>query len=361
MECRVLVAVLAPLLGWGTGTQAQPAQRPGEQDNPAHTPAVPNNPGKTGEPDPSAVVSTAGTPPRADTSHGPVAPAQAGPPTPPLAASEQILSATRLVALDHRALARHALIAPEDSLRLALQTSLVTADGDLTELLGVRELELTDLVLLTLSGAYSVDGKVELLVAGRLAPKQPLGAGAPLFQRAALGARVGLCPNVAATLELAAGPTLGRGPGFAEASLGLVGRYPAARSLVFDGSVGLGGLALSRGERWAGLAEVLAGFDAILQSRGKAGLAIGVAFAFPFVTRQAMEPLRPQTRVNVHATGVVALAERWDLWLQIAVLDRGELSAPNTVLPVLDSGFDQRQLSLGVAYRSAGRTPDFVP
>ena len=43
-----------------------------------------------------------------------------------------------------------------------------------------------------------------------------------------------------------------------------------------------------------------------------------------------------------------------------AVIDRGDLGAPATVLPILDGGFDQKQLTLGVTYRSGQREPRFA-
>jgi len=48
-----------------------------------------------------------------------------------------------------------------------------------------------------------------------------------------------------------------------------------------------------------------------------------------------------------------------DVWLRAAVVDRGDLAVPASVLPILDGGFDQQQLTLGVTYRSEERDPDF--
>jgi hypothetical protein len=62
----------------------------------------------------------------------------------------------------------------------------------------------------------------------------------------------------------------------------------------------------------------------------------------------------------VHLTGVLSLADDWDVWVRGAVIDRGEITARGSVLPILDGGFDQQQLTLGIAYRSEKRDPDFA-
>jgi hypothetical protein len=41
----------------------------------------------------------------------------------------------------------------------------------------------------------------------------------------------------------------------------------------------------------------------------------------------------------------------WELFAILTVVDRGELDDPSTQLPILDGGFDQTQLSLGVQHR----------
>lgn len=47
----------------------------------------------------------------------------------------------------------------------------------------------------------------------------------------------------------------------------------------------------------------------------------------------------------------VLTLEAWDVYAVYAVIDRGELGKPETTLPNLDGGFDQRQLVVGVRYR----------
>lgn len=58
-------------------------------------------------------------------------------------------------------------------------------------------------------------------------------------------------------------------------------------------------------------------------------------------------------------TGMLSLAKEWDVWMRGAVTDRGDLGSAASVLPILDGGFDQKQLTLGVTYRSGRREPKF--
>jgi hypothetical protein len=59
-----------------------------------------------------------------------------------------------------------------------------------------------------------------------------------------------------------------------------------------------------------------------------------------------------------HARVLFALAvwgtvswEDWDLFAELVVLDRGDLSHPATTLPILDGGFDQTHLVVGLTRR----------
>jgi hypothetical protein len=92
-------------------------------------------------------------------------------------------------------------------------------------------------------------------------------------------------------------------------------------------------------------------------SQGEAALWLGTQFRFPFVkaaTSTAEFALDPQTRVNFRVGGVLAYIEDWDFYAEFVVNDRGELDAPATLLPILDGGFDQTFLVLGLTRRFRG-------
>ena len=276
--------------------------------------------------------------------------------------AEQLFAAQVVYRLDRRGLAEDWLVAPADTLRLAMESVLLTSGGDLRPLLATERLALTDLSLLQLSLGYSVGGDLELLAEALLLPKQPIASDALAWQGATLGVRVALQPHVAATLLLRGGPTIDAEGLWTDGRLTLDARYEAHRYLRFAASAGAAGTALRPEDTWMGLVELLAAGDVILHAEGKIGVDVGVAFAFP-VWRHAGagQALDPQTRVDAHASIVLAMATTWDIWLSLAVIDRGQLDIPASILPILDGGFDQQQLSVGIAYRSEGQDPDLRP
>lgn len=279
---------------------------------------------------------------------------------PPLEITGALQASQAISSYDPRSTTDSWLIAPDDTVRVGLENTLVTADGDLTPLLATPQLALTDLVLLRLSAGYSVAGKVELFTSVTLLPKQPITTDASVFQGAGAGARVGLASAWALTLAAQGGPTIDADGAWADAALTLDARYRADRFVVFDGNLGVGATAVSPSDELVGLTEVLAAGQVIIQEPKKAAITAGIGFAFPFWSHDSQSlPLDPQTRVHIHATGVLSVADDWDVWLRAAVIDRGELTAPGSVLPILDGGFDQQQFTLGVNYRSEGRDPDF--
>jgi hypothetical protein len=62
----------------------------------------------------------------------------------------------------------------------------------------------------------------------------------------------------------------------------------------------------------------------------------------------------PQPRLDFHVGTVLSL-DKWDLFAEFAVVDRGDMVDPATRLPVLDGGFDQRQVMFGVTRHISGK------
>ena len=61
-------------------------------------------------------------------------------------------------------------------------------------------------------------------------------------------------------------------------------------------------------------------------------------------------------RSDFRIGSVYSVVKSWDVYVEYAVIDRGDDTAPRTVLPILDGGFDQRQLTFGIA-RHFARDP----
>jgi hypothetical protein len=69
--------------------------------------------------------------------------------------------------------------------------------------------------------------------------------------------------------------------------------------------------------------------------------------------------LAPQPRLDLDIGNAVQLADNWDLAVDLAIIDRGDLASPATRLPVLDGGFDQIQLIVAISRRFHTASRDY--
>lgn len=118
-------------------------------------------------------------------------------------------------------------------------------------------------------------------------------------------------------------------------------------------SAGIDGVGLSSpGSSSAFLTEVAVTGSALFREpTGHWGSWIGIGYALP-IHASGTDPttgqeVDPQPRLDFHIGTVVSI-KRWDLFADLSVVDRGDLAAPATRLPILDGGFDQRQILFGV-------------
>lgn len=82
---------------------------------------------------------------------------------------------------------------------------------------------------------------------------------------------------------------------------------------------------------------------------------MGIGYALPAFHR-GHDPvsgadLDPQPRLDLNLGNAVQLSDHWDLSIELTIIDRGDRAIPATHLPILDGGFDQIQLSVGVSRR----------
>lgn len=247
------------------------------------------------------------------------------------------------------------LILPQGSATVGGHLRFLTAEGGL----GEEALRFTDVVLLDVNGRLSLAGTGELFASTTLLPKQPSRTGEVLWQGSSLGGRVGFAERFAASARATAGPALGHSGYWATADVGVEARKSLHPTLRVQGVLGGSATALfleGSPERRIGFGEVVAGGEVVLRApNGAAAVWLGTEFRFPVVSSAspagALAELDPQTRVNFRVGGVLSYIEDWDLFAELIVNDRGELSAPATRLPILDGGFDQTMLLLGVTRR----------
>jgi hypothetical protein len=255
-----------------------------------------------------------------------------------------------------RSRATNAITMREGTWTLGGSLSFVTAEEPPVEFIGTDVLRLTDLVLLNVAGRYSL-GDVELYGATSLLPKQPRGTDALFWQGARVGLRWGLVEHFALSFATAGGPMLTESGWWSAGGVYVEARTTVHSTITFMGTAGAsvsGLFAPGVGSTDAfGFSEALVGGEIILHAGGFAAFWVGVDFHIPVWassdTPSGTAPFfDPGTRASVRVGAVLSYVEDWDLYAEYAILDRGEAEAPSTRMPLLDGGFDQQQLVIGV-------------
>jgi len=266
---------------------------------------------------------------------------------PAIDAGETISAESRSV----RGVAEDYLVMPSGG-ELAAQMKFITADP----MLGGQALKFTDLALFGLSGRWSLFSKLELSAQVDLLPKQPSYSNEKPWQSAGAGLRSPLGHHTALTLSGAGGHLLSHEGMWTREAIAIEWKKPISKEwLSFDVQGGVDGLGISSpGSRdSAFLTEVSATTSTLFREpSGHWGAWVGIAYAVP-VQHSGSDPttglaIDPQPRLDFHAGTVLSIVKEWDLFADFAVIDRGDLSNPATRLPILDGGFDQKQIVFGV-------------
>lgn len=256
-----------------------------------------------------------------------------------------------------RAQSQNTLLLPEGDLEVGGELTFLTSGISLGR---DRAIAFTDVGLLLLNSRYSF-GPVELAAAVELLLKQPSYTDEWVPQAGSLTGLVALGEGQALGLHLSGGPLLGDQGIWEGAELALRAKRVVDETLVFEGSLGGAFTSLDfapdRAQRfWFG--EVVTSLQTTLRTPRRAfAMWIGAELRFPVAHNpDADDPdpagfLDPQTRLNFYAAGAYSFVDSWDLYARFAVIDRGDRDEPETMLPILDGGFDQQQITLGVVHR----------
>ncbi|WP_438005307.1 hypothetical protein WME89_42330 [Sorangium sp. So ce321] len=370
-----LAAALGVLLGIGLSLDLARAQVPPRPAGPAE-----QQPPPSGQPPASAVPS--GQPPAPSAPSEQAAPIEQAapservapieqatpPPAPPgglPAIAPQVELPTREMSASFdsssvRALSTNSLLLPAGGLEIGGEMTLVTSELSLGRDPDGEGLAFTDVGLLSLNGRYSF-GPVELAAAMALLVKQPDTADELVPQNGSLAGRVALGDGQALTLRLAGGPLLADLGLWEGGELLLQAKRAAHSTLVFQGALGGAFTHLDFAkdtEQPFWLGEVVVDAETILRTPVRAfTLWLGVDLRFPVLHNPGNHDpdpsgfLAPTTRLNVYVGTAYSYVDDWDLYLRVAVLDRGDKAEPWTMVPILDGGFDQQQFSLGVMHR----------
>jgi hypothetical protein len=248
-----------------------------------------------------------------------------------------------------RGVAQDYLVLPDGG-EITGQLKFMTADP----LLGGMPLKFTDLALLGLSGRWSLHPRLEVAVSAEFLPKQPSYTDEKVWQSAGASLRTPLGRRLALAVAGSAGHLLDHTGLWASEALTLEWKKNIVPKMFdFDVSGGLAGTRVAdRGASALLVETVVRGQWLFHEPTGHAGGWVGVAYALPVYKHGSdpttAMPIDPQARLDFHVGGVLAIDASWDLFAELEFIDRGDLAAPQTRLPILDGGFDQRQILLGV-------------
>jgi hypothetical protein len=256
-----------------------------------------------------------------------------------------------------RSLSQNSVLLPEGDLELGGELTFLTSSVPPA---GGEELVFTDVGLLMLNVRYST-GSVEIAAAADLLIKQPSFMDEWVPQAGSLTTRVALGEGQALSLNLEGGPLL-RDLGVWEgAALVIQAKRAVHDTIVFEGALGGNFTHLNFDQPtqeafW--FSEVEVGLKVIFRTPFTAFAAwAGADLHVPVAGNpdsDAPDPagfLDPSTRLNANIGAAYLVANRWNIYASLAVIDRGDKGNPESMLPILRGGFDQQHLTLGVQYR----------
>lgn len=273
-------------------------------------------------------------------------------------AAADMASEAVAVSGSRRGVAQDYLVLPRGG-ELTAQMRFITAES----MLDGDELKFTDLALFGLSGRWSLFSKLELGASVDLLPKQPAATDEKAWQSVGVTVRSPLGSHIALQLSGGGGHLMNHTGKWVREALTLEWKKQVdPEFLAFDVQAGVSGLGLDapNTDSNAFITEVAMSTTALFHDpRGNIGAWLGISYAVP-VQSSGRDPttdlaIDPQPRLNFHMGTVLSLVPKWDLFVDFAVIDRGDLGDRATRLPILDGGFDQKQILFGVTRRIEGK------
>ncbi len=232
----------------------------------------------------------------------------------------------------------------------------VDASGRLHE-----PLAFTDVGLLRLRARRSFSDWFELYAATSVLAKQPTAWDEAIWQGARGGARLAFADHFAFRLGAAGGRLFETRGHYWQAEPELQLKADVDQLLRFELGLGSTTTVMNASTNAAALWLSEVNSHAEMQFGSTSGAFwVGLDYAVPIASGpNASAPdetsgrfLEPPVRLGLQVGGVLSVSEAgWDAFAVYNVVDRGELDRPETTLPILDGGFDQTQIILGVQHR----------
>jgi hypothetical protein len=258
-----------------------------------------------------------------------------------------------------------AIIMPAGRLEIGGEMVLITSDATPYG----PAVRFTDVGVLRLRARHSPTSWLEVFAGTELLAKQPSFMNDVIWQGGNLGARALLLPWLAVEADGRGGPLMGGGL-FWAAEAGLLAKASVDYHVRFEVGLKDAFTALRYHpdvvERFW-IDEIVARAEAQIGDRNGA-MWVAIDYRVPLASNppEPVPELRPATfldpkvQLNLQVGGVM-IAHNWDLYVDYTFIDRGDLSRPETTLRILDGGFDQQQLAIGVLHRFPKPSNDAYP
>jgi hypothetical protein len=260
-----------------------------------------------------------------------------------------------------RSVSNEFLVLPSGQ-ELTTSLRLVTAD----ESIGQLPLKMTDLAMLDLGFHVSLSKKIDAKLEVSLLPKQPSYTNQGVWQGASFVLRGQVANRHAIGAKLSGGPMLDEKGLWASGSVFAERKQRLNDVVTFDIAVGGAATTMrSKSDDPIRVAEVTsqaalllrvpcncfgawmsAGYSIPVYARGP------VMANMPMASGGAVTPLMridPQPRLDLSVGMSAKLNNDWNAFTTASIVDRGDLTQVQTLLPVLDGGFDQIQLVFGMS------------
>ncbi|HET7505837.1 MAG TPA: hypothetical protein VFK02_32685 [Kofleriaceae bacterium] len=262
------------------------------------------------------------------------------------------LARTEVLVGNTRGVAEDFLVLP-DGADVGGRLRLITADDGL----GTGKLKLTDVALLDLEAQWGFASGFELDGAVSALAKQPSATREHILQGGSLTLRRDLPRRTALAVSGSAGALLGVAGYEVGAATFLTHKHRLNDIVAFALAAGANGTFVRPGHGGDGptMLEGAGHASVLVRAEPVWGGWMGVGYALP-VLHRGSDPVSgmaidPQPRLDLELGSAVQLSKTWDLSVELSIIDRGDRAAPATRLPILDGGFDQIQLSVGVSRR----------
>jgi hypothetical protein len=253
-------------------------------------------------------------------------------------------------------------VLPSDQLEAGGEIVFLTSDAAGRQ----PELKLTDVGLTRLRARRALGDWAELFVATQLLVKQPEDWDEPLWQSVLGGVLVPFGHRLASSVHGGGGRLFGDDGWWWQVQPSLIAKPKIDRHVRFQLSVGhsITLLDFERDPRRFWLQEIVAHAETQLGDRDGA-LWLGIDYSLPVASgpdaadASGERFLDPNVRLGLQIGGVMTPSRgSWDLFVVYGIVDRGDRERPETTLPILDGGFDQNQLAIGVQHRFGAKSRD---